>query len=678
MSTQLNYVESHFYSKLGLSIVSTKEILTQKLKESNRASKDDFKLKKKVDQANFLESKKTKIQSYFDQQKFISDQRKNLSCKKCTNCHKANCPECCEKFYMYKLLYTKTGEYNRKTNVVFTLLAHHIENSRKKANLISYLGTPEFPFSPENQRGIVKEKNVNYLTFLEKAKKQAALKKELYFPSYIINIAFLEFMFSPLGLNSTLELIHPNYNYIGNAFIGQNENKHSNKNIKNIFYYYTKQIKQVLIVADNQFSTNRSQKKAMDDFIKKLQSNLNIIPDTLKFRELLKNDSYIQEASNKFNYKKPNNLFANQFTNKKLHFKNTSDINQVFPDTSLSGVLLFRLYSTNVNFQNSILAPPKELRQFINSFTYDDSCLTKLSDQVTDFPLQYEEFNHVFSFHGFGIYHSYLSLNSILTKYKTYYDVKTQFHCLQLSELTEKGYGTNLIKFALFQYTKRLSQTDPTLESLQIELNETLKDASKKKTIDFCFPVLFQENLGSDKNYIDITMPFSSFTEMKELAKNKDLKDDYYTLISLRFTELVHFFNYTDFEFNNLQKRELKNVDSDFDFKANDTISKSMLNIISNEIFRFMILKAALLTQVEWINQYQLRKCEDERMTERLLHTIRFRSVGDPKLKLEKSDYKYFKNSIFSFPPAAKDKDCTLLVNIILSNIKDIEEKACE
>ena len=212
----------------------------------------------------------------------------------------------------------------------------------------------------------------------------------------------------------------------------------------------------------------------MDDLIRTLQSNLNIISDTPKLEELLENHLEIREASNKLNYKKPNPIFKKQFINTKLHFKNTSDIKQVFPDTSLSGVLLFRLYDMNVNPHNPSLIPNDELRQFINSFTYKDSCLTKLSDGVTDFSLQYKKLNHVFSFHGFGIYHSYLALNSILTKYKTYYDVKTQFNCLQLSELTEKGYGINLIKFALFKYTERLSKANSILED---ELKEIVTDA---------------------------------------------------------------------------------------------------------------------------------------------------------------------------------------------------------
>ena len=206
MSTQLSHVENHFYSKLGLSIISTNEILIEKLKKS----KNDVKLQRKVKQSTFFENQKTKIQSYKNQQDFISDQRKNLSCQKCNDCKKANCLDCCKKFYMYELLYTKKGDYNRKTDVVFNLLSRHIEAIRKKANSISFLRTPEFAFIFKDQKGTSKQKNVNYLTFLEKAKKYAALKKELYFPSYIINSAFLECMFSPLGLNCQLELVHPN------------------------------------------------------------------------------------------------------------------------------------------------------------------------------------------------------------------------------------------------------------------------------------------------------------------------------------------------------------------------------------------------------------------------------------------------------------------------------------
>ena len=171
-------------------------------------------------------------------------------------------------------------------------------------------------------------------------------------------------------------------------------------------------------------------------------------------------------------------------------------------------------------------------------------------------------------------------------------------------------------------------------------------------------------------------MAVSSFNEMTELAKNKNLKDDYYTLISLRFIELLHFFNYTDFEFKKLQEKKF--LDNDFDRISFASISKSMLNIISNEIFRFMVLEAALLTQVEWIYKYQLQKCNDEIKIEKLLHTILFRSVKNPTLQLETSNYKYLENSIFSFPAAFKDKNCTLLVNVILSNIKDIEHKACQ
>lgn len=168
-------------------------------------------------------------------------------------------------------------------------------------------------------------------------------------------------------------------------------------------------------------------------------------------------------------------------------------------------------------------------------------------------------------------------------------------------------------------------------------------------------------------------MTVSSFHEMTEFVKNKNLTDDYYTLISLRFIELLHFFDYTDFEFNNIDRKHPNN-DCQLNFAS---ISKSMFDTISTEIFRFMVLEAALLTQVEWIYSYQLQKCKDEINLQSPLHTIYFRSLTKPTiLQMEKSNYKYLDNSIFSFPPASKDKDCGLLVNVILKNIKDIERKA--
>jgi hypothetical protein len=69
-------------------------------------------------------------------------------------------------------------------------------------------------------------------------------------------------------------------------------------------------------------------------------------------------------------------------------------------------------------------------------------------------------------------------------------------------------------------------------------------------------------------------------------------------------------------------------------------------------------------------------KCQEEQNGKELIHTINFQSLKTHKLEAELSEYKYLQESLFAFPPAKKDPDCTLLKNVIESNIKSVEEDA--
>lgn len=141
----------------------------------------------------------------------------------------------------------------------------------------------------------------------------------------------------------------------------------------------------------------------------------------------------------------------------------------------------------NLN-ENTLNKPSSEKLTFINSFAFKDSFLNQLFTSIGEISLQYSNSVHLFSFRGFGLYHSNLSMVSILNKFKQFYPLKSQFKFLKLEELVEDQNGTEIIKYALYKHQSEIVKNNPDL-LLKTELQKNVENSKKTGKISFHFAI---------------------------------------------------------------------------------------------------------------------------------------------------------------------------------------------
>lgn len=641
--SQLDYIQTTFYYNLGLGVIDPKK----KIKKSNikdTSKKTNFrnssipetpyeKLQKStLETLLIIEKEKQKNPIYCKQQNFIKN---NAKCSSCT-CNKGECSICNEKFYGYKMVYTPGGEYNRKIGVVFELVSIHIEKIRKKVQNLEVDGT----FFTNG-----KKNKIDYFRFLNETKRQAATKfKELNYPSFIINIAFIEIFFSPIALTQNKQIVHPNFRDIANNFVGKDIKKHSNKNIENIFHFFNTKLERILIILRSQFSTKRYSGQTLHEFIQLLKQNMRHFNDTKFMEDFILNNSYIKNKNLKMFYMKPNSLlyeiYVDHLNNNNKNFKNPSNLQQVFPDSTLSGALVFKCFNLTKPEKQGLTVDeyaPSTEKQFLNSFNHKDcTTMKKLSRIIPENKLSSEGIFLLFQFAGFGIFHSYLQQNSVLNKLYMEFNLQRQFKFLELEELCHNSCGIELIQFALYHHTKENSKIHPAQNHEFEEAMEEFQETGDLK-YNFYWPIGDVKKLRSnEKEFSYNELSYDSYElkiTNKQIKKIEDkitehnLNTDHLNLIALRFQELALFFKISEFshllkdlgDYGDSKNKDLvsklkknkneeKEISKQIHLSKFKSIQSTVQKIIVDELCRFMVCEACLLAQSEWVTQYNQKK----------------------------------------------------------------------
>ena len=351
------------------------------------------------------------------------------------------------------------------------------------------------------------------------------------------------------------------------------------------------------------------------------------------------------------------------------------------------------------------LSPTTIEKDFIESFCYNDKTIQQLSNGIPHIKLQYDNFVHLFSFSGFGIYHSYLSLNGALNKFKSHFNRKNQLYFLELEDLCNQRHGFNFIKFALYKckaFMEREIKNEENQENKENKQKEkiiriTHNDQNLVRFIfDFDSEVVDESDLEISKKTIN---------KIENISHQLQLTDENFSLVLFRLKELLLFLNIKDFFYFRLEQKYFQEYKSEIEKKKSISgnekkqlrikffesskidefqlpkLTKEVLSIIFNEICRFMVFESALISQVESMKIYNTKKCEDEIIYKneqqqknldfpKYLHTITFENKNDL------SNHEFFTESQFYFPKNLDDKDCDRLKIRIARNIQSLEDEA--
>lgn len=137
-------------------------------------------------------------------------------------------------------------------------------------------------------------------------------------------------------------LIDPIFGEIGNLFISNDFNFHTDKNIVNLFKYYARKFLSVLIIMPDQFSTSRT---------KAIQTNI-------------------------FYLQKPNSVLSRVYKNKEFSaysFNSTTQLEKIFPDIIFNGIITvecLELYNKQFHGKNIFLQPTFQQQNFLNSYHF--------------------------------------------------------------------------------------------------------------------------------------------------------------------------------------------------------------------------------------------------------------------------------------------------------------------